>query len=186
MILLGDCRDLLPTLPAASARTCLTHPPYWQAHGDPELGGESTEAAYLTHLVDALHGVRRVLQPDGDLWLLLDTSTVVPVLIDDGWRWTHTLLYDGQCLMHFGPRSGPLPETGPDVSVPVVAFDYYLPWPAALVARCLVASTSEGDLVLDPFCGVGTTGRVALATGRRFVGIERSPIAYAAACVYVQ
>ena len=186
MILFGDCRDLLPTLPAASARTCLTHPPYWQAHGDDELGGESTEAAYVTHLVDALHGVRRVLQPDGDLWLLLDTSTVVPALIDDGWRWTQTMKIEGQCLMHFGPRYEHLPPKGPAVSLPIVALDHYQPWHGALVARCLDASTTTGDLILDPFCGIGTTGRVALATGRRFVGIERSPIAYAAACVYVQ
>jgi len=185
MILHGDCRDLLPTLPAASARTCLTHPPYWQAHGDDELGGESTEAAYTTHLVDALHDVRRVLQPDGDLWLLLDASTVVPALVDDGWRWTQTLQIEGECLMHFGPDVS-LPETGPDVSLPVVALDHYQPWHGALVARCIDASTTEGDLVLDPFCGVGTTGRVALATGRRFVGIERSPIAYAVACVYAK
>jgi site-specific DNA-methyltransferase (adenine-specific) len=33
-------------------------------------------------------------------------------------------------------------------------------------------------LVLDPFCGSGTTGLVALRHGRRFVGIELNP-AYA-------
>jgi hypothetical protein len=126
-----------------------------------------------------------VLQPEGDLWLLLDTSTVVPVLIDDGWRWTQTMKIEGQCLMHFGPRYGHLPASDPNMQLPIVGFDHYRPWHGPLVARCLDASTDVGDLVLDPFCGIGTTGRVAVAAGRRFVGIERSPIAYAAACVYV-
>ena len=44
--------------------------------------------------------------------------------------------------------------------------------PVALIERCLLASTSEGDFVLDPFMGAGTTGVVCLRQGRRFVGIE--------------
>jgi modification methylase len=51
--------------------------------------------------------------------------------------------------------------------------------PEALLHRVLLASTRPGDLVLDPFCGTGTTGAVAKRLGRRFVGIERDP-AYAA------
>ncbi len=47
--------------------------------------------------------------------------------------------------------------------------------PIALLERCILASTSEGDCVLDPFCGSGTTGVAALRHGRRFVGIERDP-----------
>lgn len=44
--------------------------------------------------------------------------------------------------------------------------------PLALVERCLLASTSEGDLVLDPFLGGGTTAVAALRTKRGCVGIE--------------
>ena len=44
--------------------------------------------------------------------------------------------------------------------------------PLALVSRCLRASSSPGDVVLDPFCGSGTTGVAAVSTGRRFIGIE--------------
>lgn len=46
--------------------------------------------------------------------------------------------------------------------------------PVALVQRCILASTSEGDLVLDPFCGSGTTGIACIQTRRRFIGIELS------------
>lgn len=44
--------------------------------------------------------------------------------------------------------------------------------PVSLVERCIVASTDEGDLVLDPFMGAGTTGVACIQTKRRFVGIE--------------
>jgi site-specific DNA-methyltransferase (adenine-specific) len=34
---------------------------------------------------------------------------------------------------------------------------------------------AEGETVLDPFAGAGTTGMVAVGLGRRFVGIELNP-----------
>ena len=52
--------------------------------------------------------------------------------------------------------------------------------PEALLHRVLLASTSPGDVVLDPFFGTGTTGAVARRLGRRWLGIERDPD-YAAA-----
>ena len=45
--------------------------------------------------------------------------------------------------------------------------------PEALLARVLLSSSRLDDLVLDPFCGTGTTGAVAKRLGRRFVGCER-------------
>lgn len=45
--------------------------------------------------------------------------------------------------------------------------------PEALLHRLLLATTKPGDVVLDPFFGVGTTGAVAKRLGRRFIGIER-------------
>ncbi|PZU85450.1 MAG: modification methylase, partial [Chelatococcus sp.] len=45
--------------------------------------------------------------------------------------------------------------------------------PEALLARVLLSASNPGDVVLDPFFGTGTTGAVAKALGRRFVGIER-------------
>ena len=45
--------------------------------------------------------------------------------------------------------------------------------PLALLTRIILACTDEGDWVLDPFCGSGTTGIAANLCGRRFCGIER-------------
>jgi modification methylase len=45
--------------------------------------------------------------------------------------------------------------------------------PEALLHRVLLASTRPGDVVLDPFFGVGTTGAAAKRLGRSYIGIER-------------
>lgn len=44
--------------------------------------------------------------------------------------------------------------------------------PVELLKRIILASTQEGDLVLDPFCGSSTTGVAALTLNRKYVGIE--------------
>jgi modification methylase len=48
--------------------------------------------------------------------------------------------------------------------------------PEALLARVVLSSSRPDDVVLDPFCGTGTTGAVAKRLGRRFIGIERDPV----------
>ena len=45
--------------------------------------------------------------------------------------------------------------------------------PETLLARVILSSSRPDDLVLDPFCGTGTTGAVASRLRRRFIGIER-------------
>lgn len=47
--------------------------------------------------------------------------------------------------------------------------------PLELISNLLLMSTDEGDTVLDPFVGSGTTAVAAAAQGRRFIGIELSP-----------
>lgn len=46
------------------------------------------------------------------------------------------------------------------------------PFPVALAERCLHLFTYEGDVVLDPFMGSGTTAVAAKRTGRRFIGYD--------------
>jgi DNA modification methylase len=53
--------------------------------------------------------------------------------------------------------------------------------PEALLERVVRAASSEGDLVLDPFAGSGTTLAVAARLGRRFAGIDASEHAIALA-----
>jgi DNA modification methylase len=51
--------------------------------------------------------------------------------------------------------------------------------PEALIERILASSTNRGDIVLDPFCGCGTTIAVAQQMQRRWIGIDISPQAAA-------
>ena len=48
-------------------------------------------------------------------------------------------------------------------------------WPRALVRQMLLPTTREGDTVLDPFLGTGTTIAAAMQTGRNSVGYEVQP-----------
>ena len=49
--------------------------------------------------------------------------------------------------------------------------------PEALLERILRASTGDGDVVLDPFCGCGTTVAAAQRLGRRWIGIDITHLA---------
>jgi site-specific DNA-methyltransferase (adenine-specific) len=48
------------------------------------------------------------------------------------------------------------------------------PVPIALMERLILLLTDEGDLVVDPFSGSGTTALACIKLNRRFIGIERS------------
>jgi DNA modification methylase len=47
--------------------------------------------------------------------------------------------------------------------------------PEALVEPCILAGSREGDTILDPFFGAGTTGLVAIKNNRKYIGIELNP-----------
>ncbi len=46
------------------------------------------------------------------------------------------------------------------------------PFPVALVERCIQLFTYDGDVVLDPFMGSGTTAVAAVNTGRHYIGYD--------------
>lgn len=47
--------------------------------------------------------------------------------------------------------------------------------PLALLDRIIKASSNEGDIIFDPFCGCGTSIASASGNGRRYIGIDISP-----------
>jgi site-specific DNA-methyltransferase (adenine-specific) len=53
--------------------------------------------------------------------------------------------------------------------------------PVRLLERIVAASSRPGDLVLDPYAGSGTTGVAAARAGRRWLLVDRSPVAVAIA-----
>ena len=73
----GDCLAVLQTLPEASVQCCVTSPPYWNLrdYGVPgQIGLEETVGEYVEKLAAVFLEVRRVLKPDGVLWLNLGDS----------------------------------------------------------------------------------------------------------------
>jgi len=71
-ILTGDAFDVLRSFPSNSFKCCVTSPPYWglRDYGIPgQIGAEKDVAEYINKLVRVFREVRRVLAPDGTLWL---------------------------------------------------------------------------------------------------------------------
>jgi site-specific DNA-methyltransferase (adenine-specific) len=52
---------------------------------------------------------------------------------------------------------------------------HFATYPTALITPCIMAGSKEGDTILDPFSGSGTTGEVALMNGRNYIGTELNP-----------
>lgn len=52
---------------------------------------------------------------------------------------------------------------------------HFAVYPPELITPCVLAGSAEGDTVLDPFSGSGTTGEVALQNGREYIGVELNP-----------
>lgn len=58
------------------------------------------------------------------------------------------------------------------------AFDHPAIFPDKLAEDHILSWSNEGDVVLDPFMGSGTTGKMALKNNRRFVGVDIDPEYY--------
>ena len=56
--------------------------------------------------------------------------------------------------------------------------DYPTQKPEVLLERIIKASSNKNDIILDPFCGSGTSIAVAKKFGRKYIGIDISPIAH--------
>ena len=50
--------------------------------------------------------------------------------------------------------------------------EHFAMFPERLIEPCILAGSKEGDTVLDPFFGSGTTGAVAKRLGREYIGID--------------
>ncbi|WP_282570331.1 site-specific DNA-methyltransferase [Bosea sp. F3-2] len=233
-ILVGDCVAAMNALPPASVDLIFADPPY-----NLQLGGDLRRPD--DSLVDAvdddwdkfasfsdydaftrawLAAARRVLKPDGALWVIGSYHNIFRVgatlqdlgfwMLNDivwrkanpmpnfrGRRFTNaheTLIWaargeNSKYTFHYEALKG----GNDDLQM---RSDWYLPLctgeerlkdaggakvhptqkPEALLARVLLSASNPGDVILDPFFGTGTTGAVAKALGRRFIGLERDAV----------
>jgi site-specific DNA-methyltransferase (adenine-specific) len=113
------------------------------------------------------------------------------------WRWTRERMqkaYDDGLIIQSKEGSVPALKRYLDeqegnpiddvwVDIPPVqphskeALGYPTQKPVALLERILAASSHEGDVVLDPFCGCGTTVHASQKMGRNWIGIDITHIA---------
>lgn len=84
--------------------------------------------------------------------------------------------YDGpeRLRQEIGVRENiwPINAGGGISSSDAVAFNHPAIFPEALARDHILSWSNEGDIVLDPFNGSGTTTKMARAMGRRFIGID--------------
>jgi modification methylase len=242
-ILAGDCVEAMRALPAASVDLVFADPPYnLQLKGtlhrpDNSLVDAVDEAwdrfdgfaAYDAFTRAWLAEVRRVLKPNGALWVIGSYHNIFRVgaaLQDAGfWILNDVIWRKANPMPNFrGKRFTNAHETliwasrseGAKYTFNYEALkalnegvqmrsDWVIPLctgherlkdasgqkahptqkPEALLHRILVGCTNPGDVVLDPFFGTGTTGAVAKALGRRWIGIEREETYRAAAAARI-
>lgn len=115
-------------------------------------------------------------------------------LYDDFTEQTKRRIKGGQKIEHYTGESGKIliratAEKSPGVAmcdywnIPMIAgqakerLGYPTQKPEALLERIIAASSNEGDWVLDPFCGCGTTVAVAEKLNRKWVGIDITTLA---------
>jgi len=134
--------------------------------------GQNTRSRFINSKVHALHFVReggphtwnaeRVLEPSDRATTYFDPRTMSK---KDGMPAGKRVPMDVWYGRHWGRIQGNNKERRP-------GHDNQLP--EVYLARVLLATTNPGDLVLDPFTGSGTTGTIARALGREFLGVEFS------------
>src|SRR5262249_39156894 len=77
VLVCGDARRVLESLPAGSVQCVVTSPPYWSLRDygvDDQLGRDEDLYEFIKQLVQVFDEVRRVLRDDGTCWLNIGDS----------------------------------------------------------------------------------------------------------------
>jgi DNA modification methylase len=97
----GDAEEVLRAFPPHVVDMCITSPPYWgqrEYDGDSRLGTEANWSEYVERLVYIFHELRRILRPEGSLWLNIGDTYVNKNLCGIPWRVAFALQQDGWIL----------------------------------------------------------------------------------------
>jgi len=105
-----------------------------------------------------------------------------PIRAADGLRLEHEQMYPGLTYRDYlEERTGVAPRDWWEINIINKASKERLGYPTqkpeALLERIIKASSNEGDVVLDPFCGCGTAIAVAERLHRRWLGIDITHLA---------
>ncbi len=177
---LGDCRDILPTLPKVDA--CITDPPYGigiaanpvrQMHERLDWDAATPDESVLSAVIQA--GAVAVVW--GGNYFDLPPSQCFLV-------WDKVQPQDfslAMCEQAWTNKKGPAKLYRQ--SVLSYRKEHPTQKPVELMKWCIEqAAVPLRGTILDAFMGSGTTGVAAVQMGRRFIGIEREPKYFDIAC----
>ena len=105
-VLIGNCEDILAEIPDESIGCVITSPPYWQMRKyhtngndtDVMIGEEKTPEEYVKRLAGIFLQVKRILKPDGSVWLNLGDKYHNKNLMGMPWRVALAMQEDGWIL----------------------------------------------------------------------------------------
>lgn len=182
---LGDCRDILPTLPKVDA--VITDPPY--GLGD-RLANNNANGEWSLCSKDSLSWDKSTCPEEVDLAIHLSGSAII-------WGGNYYSLPIARCWLLWDKmqeHSGAHAEMAwTNLDKPVRTFRYARAQlasegkihptqkPLGLMKWC-IEQAGNPKSILDPFMGSGTTGVAAVQMGRSFIGIEREPKYFDIAC----
>lgn len=203
-LLLGDCHEIMPTLDRVDA--IVTDPPYeFETSGGGKMRAERSmleeiEANGLNKGFDH----RFMTQGLCDSVVTFCHRNQLPILLSfltaefprlELCRWIKTnpmpvanKSYKPDCEHYIhawnedGYPVGDLADKGTNFTSPVgkSAFDHPTVKPLDLMLK--IITNVNGNLILDPFMGTGTTGVACLLRGRKFIGIEHNEKYFDIAC----
>jgi len=190
----GDCREILPTLGKVDA--VVTDPPYGIAYSHGTGGGKLARSTQFDH-----HPIRGDDEPfDPAPWLRFPRVVLFganhfanKLPVSSNW-----LVWDkrdsicsndqADCKMAWTNLSGPARLTRHLWNGMLKASErgevrvHPTQKPVAVMEWTLRQTTADGETILDPFMGSGTTGVAAVKLGRQFIGIEIEPRYFDIAC----
>lgn len=187
----GDCIEVMRSLPWASVDFILTDPPYLVNYRDRSgrsLANDGNDGAWLRPAFRQMH---RVLRPDSlcvsfygwnkvdlfmDAWKSAGFGIVGHIVFRKRYGSNARFLsYRHESAYLLAKGRPPLPANPvPDVLDWEYSGNQLHPTqkPVAPLKTLITAFTKPGAVVLDPFCGSGTTLKAAQELGRKFIGIE--------------
>lgn len=188
---LGDCRDILPTLPKVDA--VITDPPYGINENHKKVASRGKLAAARDYGEfdwdkapppdDLIQSIRSLCNwqaffggnyfnlPPTSCWLVWDKLNGDNDFADCELAWTNW----PKAVRRLQWRWNGMIRQGNE--------DRFHPTQKPLeVMKWVIQLCPKADTILDPFMGSGTTGVAAIQMGRKFIGIEREPKYFDIAC----
>ena len=189
---LGDCRDVLPTLPKVDA--VLTDPPYGIGENSKKVASRGKLAPPIDYgdfdwdkapapqeIIDLCRDVSKFqiifggnyfALPPTSCWLVWDKQNGTNDFADCELAWTNLekavrriyWLWNGMIRKGDDIREHPTQK------------------PVGVMEWCINHLPKDTDSILDPFMGSGTTGVACANLGRKFIGIELEPKYFDIAC----